>query len=99
MHHMQIKDFTTFAVYANNYAMSTTPLRQARKDRGLTLKEAADLIGIEITKLSRMERGHSITKETVKDEVPKLVQFYGNGLTEMHILYPERYPVMEVVNQ
>lgn len=66
-----------------------TPLQRLREKRGLTLKEVADAVDTDTGNLSRMERG--IQKSV--DLAAKLVTFYGPGaITELEILYPERYP-------
>jgi predicted transcriptional regulator len=66
-----------------------TPLQRLREKRGLTLKEVADAVDTDTGNLSRMERGHQKSVELAE----RLVKFYGQGqITELEILYPERYP-------
>lgn len=68
-------------------AMST-PLKDVRLKRGLTLKEVADAVEVDTGNLSRIEN----SKQTVsKDLAARLATFYGHEVTEMQIIYPERY--------
>lgn len=67
---------------------ATTPLRRLRNARKKTLQEVAQAIGTDTGNLSRMEQGKQ--KSLVMAE--RLVEFYGKGITESEILYPERYP-------
>jgi ribosome-binding protein aMBF1 (putative translation factor) len=41
-------------------------IRKARRDQGLTLLQAAEEIGISVSQLSRIERGHPTTPATQK---------------------------------
>jgi transcriptional regulator with XRE-family HTH domain len=65
-----------------------SPLRQARESVGLTIPGVAQELGIDPGNLSRIERGKQTPS---KDLATKLAQRF--GLTEMQILYPERYPL------
>jgi transcriptional regulator with XRE-family HTH domain len=64
-----------------------SPLRQARLSRGLTLAEVAEGAKLDSGHLSRIERGES----TTADVAERLAKFFGHSVTEMQILYPERY--------
>ena len=64
-----------------------TPLRAARERRGLTLKEVADKVLMDQGNLSRVERGEQVPS---KDAIDSLCKFF-DGVTEMEIIYPERY--------
>jgi transcriptional regulator with XRE-family HTH domain len=65
-----------------------SPLRRARVRRRMTLMQLAVATGLDVGGLSRIERGLQIPG---KATVEVLVQFFGGSLTEMQILYPERY--------
>jgi transcriptional regulator with XRE-family HTH domain len=65
-----------------------SPLRQARVGRGLTLQQLAAATGLDVGGLSRIERGKQIPS---KATVEILVDHFGGLLTEMQLLYPERY--------
>lgn len=71
-----------------------TPLRKARLSRGWTLVEVADQlasIGADRTdtgNLSRIERGEQRASTLLAENLSKV---FNGEITEMHILYPERY--------
>ena len=66
-----------------------TPLKIARKRKNLTLMQVAELIKSDAGNISRIERGQQTPS---KELVEKLVAlFKDEGLTELHILFPELY--------
>jgi len=65
----------------------TSPLKQARLKRELTLQHVANEVGIDTGNLSRIERGLQIPS---KELAEKLVKFFDNEITETQIIYPER---------
>lgn len=65
-----------------------SPLRLARERRGLTLKQVADAVAMDPGNLSRVERGEQMPS---KDAVAALVKFFGNLVTEMQVIYPEKF--------
>ena len=65
-----------------------TPLKRLREARGLTGVEISAAVGISNAQYSRIERGDPTTPETAE----RLVKYFGDGITEMEVLYPERYP-------
>lgn len=65
-----------------------TPLRKVRLGKGLTLTEVARSTGIDEGNLSRLERGEQGASPDVAE---KLTKFYDGEVTELEILYPERY--------
>lgn len=65
-----------------------TPLRRLRRARKLTLETVAAAVGTDTGNLSRIERG----KQTSLALAEALVGYFGNGITEAEILYPERFP-------
>jgi transcriptional regulator with XRE-family HTH domain len=62
-----------------------SPLRSARLRRGLTLDQAAPLVRLDMSRLSRIERDGRTTRATAE----RLAAFF--GLTEEQVLYPERF--------
>lgn len=65
-----------------------TPLRKARRDTGRSLNEVAEAVGTDPSNLSRIERGdHAPSTELAA----RLASYYGHRVTEMQILYPDRY--------
>jgi ribosome-binding protein aMBF1 (putative translation factor) len=65
-----------------------SPLRQAREKRGLTLKDVASGVSMDPGNLSRVERGEQVPS---KDIVEALARFFDNSVTELEIIYPERF--------
>ena len=67
--------------------MTMNPIRQARSDRGLTLRKVADAVGTDPGNLSRIERG----EQSPGLELARgLSEFY--GLPVEQILYPVESP-------
>lgn len=65
-----------------------TPLRLVRIGTGQTLEEVSAGTGIDISTISRIEKGESTTPVTAE----KLARHFGPALIdEMRILYPQRY--------
>lgn len=64
-----------------------SPLRKARKARDLTLEVVAAAVGTDTGNLSRIERG----QQASKDMVDKLVNYFEGSITELEIIYPERF--------
>src|SRR4051794_9335514 len=65
-----------------------SPLRLARERRGLTLKQVADAVSMDPGNLSRVERGEQMP---AKELVAALVKFFDNLVTELQIIFPERF--------
>lgn len=65
-----------------------SPLRHARERRGLTLKAVADAVAADQGNISRIERGEQTPS---KELAEALARFFGHEVTEMQIIYPERY--------
>lgn len=66
----------------------TTPLRKMRVEKKLTISEVAIATQLDVGNLSRIERGIQVPSlETAE----KLSQFFKGKITEMQILYPQRY--------
>lgn len=67
----------------------TTPLKKVRMTKGFTLEQVAEAVGSDSGNISRIERGK---QNPNKEMVAKLVKlFETEGLTELQILFPERY--------
>ncbi|MFZ3193955.1 MAG: helix-turn-helix transcriptional regulator [Moraxellaceae bacterium] len=71
------------------------PLRKARKSRSMTLTELGDLVLVDSGNLSRIER---FQQRVSPDLAEKIAAVFAGELTEMHLLYPERYVVKERPN-
>lgn len=68
-----------------------TPLKRARKNKGITLEKVAELVQSDTGNLSRIERG---LQTPSKELIAKLVELFADeGLTELKILFPERFEV------
>ena len=65
-----------------------TPLRLAREQRDMTIVQVSTATGLDPGNLSRIERG---CQTPSKDVAEKLAKFFNNEVTEIQILYPERY--------
>jgi putative transcriptional regulator len=79
-----------FTEIGNNDDMDkvSTPVREARLRKGLSQVFVAKEVGIDPARLSRIERGEPVGKKTAT----KLAKFFaGEGVTEMMVLFPERY--------
>lgn len=70
----------------------TTPLRQARERRNLTIQQVAAAVGIDSGNLSRIERGLQVPS---KELTEKLAKYFGGEITELQIIYPERFAAGE----
>ncbi|MBK0350865.1 helix-turn-helix transcriptional regulator [Leclercia adecarboxylata] len=68
--------------------MFTTPLRKARLKAKMTIQEVASSIKCDPGNLSRMERGIQRPSPEVAERLAKL---FSAELTEIQILYPERF--------
>lgn len=70
-----------------------SPLKRARQSRSWTLAEVSARLAalgdrVDPANLSRVERGAQKASTALAE---KLVQVFEGDLTEMHILYPERF--------
>lgn len=64
-----------------------------RVEKNLTITEVALAVQCDVGNLSRIERGTQLTSLEMAE---KLSRFYEGKVTEMQILYPQRY--MKSVN-
>lgn len=67
--------------------VQTSPLRNIRKANGFSLQHVCRGVGVDNGHLSRIERG----EKTSPDLAEKLSIFFKNEISEIEILYPERY--------
>lgn len=65
-----------------------TPLKTVRTKRALTIREVARACGCSHVTISRIERGDS----TTPDLAEKISRFFDGEVSELQILYPERFP-------
>ena len=66
-----------------------TPLKRIRLERGITQATLADRIGIDQSHFSRIENDEA---KASADVAAKIADEIGREwITELHILYPERY--------
>lgn len=65
-----------------------SPLRLARQKRDLTIQQVSDAVGFDTGGLSRIERGLQIPSKALTE---KLVDYFGGEVTEIQILFPERF--------
>lgn len=66
----------------------TTPLKTLRERRQLTVSAVAEACGTDHSNLSRIENGR---QRAGLDLAERLAKFFGHEITELQILYPERY--------
>lgn len=65
-----------------------SPLRQIRELKGQTIVEVCRAVSTDPGNLSRVENG----KQKASTELAeKLAKHFGNEITEMEILYPDRF--------
>ena len=70
----------------------TTPLRTLRLARGQSIPHVARAVGVVASTLSRMERG---LQRPSPELAEKLAKHFGYAITEMQLLYPERFKTVE----
>lgn len=73
-----------------------TPLKHARKKRKLRLCDVCDLVNktgrrLDTGNLSRIESGKQTPSPEMAERLAKV--FMDDGLTELQIIYPERYQI------
>jgi len=65
-----------------------TPLKTVRLKRGQTLRQVADAVGTDVGNVSRMENQKQGVAPAMAE---KLSKHFGGEITELQILYPERF--------
>ena len=73
-----------------------TPLRKVRQQKRLTLAAVASATGTDAGNLSRLERN---TQKAGTDVAARLSRFYRGAISEVEILYPERYQTRREKNR
>lgn len=69
---------------------NTHPLKLARKARQMTLTQLAELVHVDTGNLSRIER---FQQKPSTEIAARIAGVFAGEITEMHLLYPERYLV------
>lgn len=64
------------------------PIKAVRIQRGLTLQAVAHAVGTDAGNLSRIENGKQRASAEMAE---KLAKHFGYAITEIQILYPERF--------
>lgn len=68
---------------------TSTPLSRIRNAVGVTTTEISKVIGLNTGNISRLENGHN---RPSPETAEKLVAYFNGALTELHLIYPERFP-------
>ena len=66
----------------------TTPLRLLRKRQNKTLKDVALALNATVSHLSRIENAQM---KASPDLAERLAKYFGHEVSEIQILYPERF--------
>lgn len=69
-----------------------TPLRQEREKRGLTRTAVALELNIDNSHYSRIEKGQAAPSKKMAEEIAR---YFGHAVTEMQVMYPERYVIQD----
>lgn len=72
----------------------STRLKEIREQRGLTTIKVAEDVQINQSYYSKLENGNAKPSPEVAE---KIALYFGHGITELELLYPERYPARRVV--
>lgn len=73
-----------------------TPLRKMRIEQNLTIQDVAKATEIDVGNLSRIERGKQVTSLLIAE---KLSKFFNGKITEMQILFPQRFMTADDVTE
>lgn len=65
-----------------------TPLKRLREERGESVRHVAAAIGTSPSNLSRIENAEHRSSPEIAE---RLARHFGHAITELQILYPERY--------
>lgn len=69
-----------------------SPLRKLRKSHGMTLLHVATGVQVDPATLSRIERCEQVPSVELAE---RLALFFKGEISELHILYPNRFQVSE----
>lgn len=72
----------------NHNMTNTSPLRRLRLERGLSIQDVASAVGTHPGNLSKIERQARGASPALAE---RLAQYFGPELTELEILYPDRF--------
>lgn len=67
-----------------------TPLRKLREARGIKQSDVAAYAGIDQPTYSKIE--NKDTQYVSKKDIQAICRFFGSAITELHIMFPDRYP-------
>jgi transcriptional regulator with XRE-family HTH domain len=75
-----------------------TPLQRARQSdtRQLSQEDVAAAIGVTQSYYSKVERGIA---QATPENAEKLVAFFGNRVSEIEVLYPDRFALPHTATQ
>jgi len=68
--------------------MSISPIRKVRIKQGQTLLDVASAVGVNVGHLSKIENGINKPSPELAERIAK---HFGYAITEIQILYPERF--------
>jgi transcriptional regulator with XRE-family HTH domain len=74
-----------------------SPLRLAREQMDMTLQDLAIKVDSDVGNLSRIERGKQIPSSELAEKICS--QFPAGVITELHLIYPERYASNDSVQE
>lgn len=72
-----------------------SPLKRTRLTTGRTLSEVAEAVGTNPGNMSRIENGKQKASPGLAEKIAK---YFGYAITEIQILYPERFDQTRHVN-
>lgn len=72
----------------------TSPLREARSAKGMSLSALAQTIKTDIGHLSRIERGEAAASPALAENIVEAIGL--DLIHEMQILYPERFKAKKI---
>jgi transcriptional regulator with XRE-family HTH domain len=65
-----------------------TPLKHIRKSRGMTAAGVAAALSMDQGHYTKIENGASTSAATAA----KIAAYFAPAITEIHVLYPDRFP-------
>ena len=68
----------------------TTPLRKIREARGISQAEVAKAVGLAQSTYCKIEQGAPYRAQA--DNAEKISRYFGGAVSEIHVLFPERFP-------
>lgn len=81
----------------NIYAQALGAAIRVRRDaRKLTQRQMAEVVGIQQSTFNKIELGQRIP---TTEQATEIAKFFEYELTELHLLYPDRYPAPQAPAQ